>query len=177
MSGKIFFIGGIHGVGKSTICKSICKDLNLKYLSASQLLKWDESEDPKNKKVSNILQMQNKLIIGLKLNTDVNKNYLLDGHYCLLNKKNKVQPVPHDTFIQINPINLNIILGNVSEISTRLQNRDNIVYSIELLKKFQNYELSYAQELSKKLNIDLNIGTQDNYSEILEKIYKKLNTP
>jgi adenylate kinase len=176
MSGKIFFIGGIHGVGKSTLCKKICCDLNLIYLSASQLLNWNESnENPKNKKVDDILYMQNKLIIGINLNTEPNKNYLLDGHYCLLDKDNKVNPIPSDTFIRINPINLNIILGNISEISTTLQIRDNLVYEMDLLKQFQSYELSYAQKLSKKLNIELNIGTSDDYSEIVENIKKKIN--
>jgi adenylate kinase len=50
--GNIAFIGGIHGVGKSTICQQICDKLNLVYLSASELIKWsDINEDVKNKKV------------------------------------------------------------------------------------------------------------------------------
>ena len=42
---------GIHGVGKCTICQQICSELNLEYLSASELLKWKAViEDAKNKK-------------------------------------------------------------------------------------------------------------------------------
>jgi broad-specificity NMP kinase len=51
MNIKIAFIGGIHGVGKSTICRQICSELNLEYLSASELIKWaDLNEDAKNTK-------------------------------------------------------------------------------------------------------------------------------
>ena len=50
MTSKIAFIGGIHGVGKSTVCKHICRDLKIEYLSASELLKWkDLNEDAQNK--------------------------------------------------------------------------------------------------------------------------------
>jgi len=35
MLDNITFIGGIHGVGKSTICRQICDEIKLEYLSAS----------------------------------------------------------------------------------------------------------------------------------------------
>lgn len=178
MSSKIFFIGGIHGVGKSTICKEICRELNLEYLSASQLLKWNElNKNPQNKKVDNILLTQNNLIIGLRNNTQNDKNYLLDGHYCLLNKTNMIEAIPLDTFIQIKPINLNIILGNIDEISKRLEDRDKKIYPVELLQKFQDYELFHAKQISKKLNINLNIGLPNDYDEIIKNIYIKLTKP
>jgi adenylate kinase len=52
---NIFFIGGIHGVGKSTICQQVCREMNIEYLSASELLKWGEiNDDVKNKNVEDI---------------------------------------------------------------------------------------------------------------------------
>ena len=67
MFNNIIFIGGIHGVGKSTICHLICSELNIEYLSASELLKWkDINEDAENKKVENIPFTQNRLITGIK---------------------------------------------------------------------------------------------------------------
>jgi len=40
MNKEIIFIGGIHGVGKGTLCKRIASDLNIIHLSASEVLKW-----------------------------------------------------------------------------------------------------------------------------------------
>lgn len=174
---KIAFIGGIHGVGKSTICRQICNELNLEYLSASELLKWkDINEDAKNKKVKDIPDTQNRLILGLTNTVKKDKNYLLDGHYCLLNSDNEVVNIPLDTFEKINPISLNLILGDITEIKKRLETRDNKPYDYSLLERLQNEELTYAKHLSKKMGITLNIGEQNDCSELLHLLRNTLKT-
>jgi adenylate kinase len=168
---NIAFFGGIHGVGKSSICKLICHDLNMDYLSASELLKWkDINEDAKNKKVIDIPYTQNRLILGLTNTIQNGKYYLLDGHYCLFNSHNEIVNVPLETFKQINLFSLNIILGDISEVKKRLEIRDNKYYDYDLLERLQYEELTYAKLLSKNLGIALNIGTQNDYSELLTSI-------
>ncbi len=165
---NISFIGGIHGVGKSTICKKICADLNIQYLSASEVLKWEELKgDHKDKKVENISLTQKILINNLIKLVDVNKHYLLDGHYCLLDKENNIKEIPFETFELINPISLHIITGEVSEIKSRLEDRDNRLYEYTLLENMQNKELEYARELSKRLNASLSFGKENQISEII----------
>ena len=51
MYNNIIFIGGVHGVGKGTICQKIKEKLDFTHLSASEVLKWD---DFKNEKGDNI---------------------------------------------------------------------------------------------------------------------------
>jgi len=173
MINNIAFIGGIHGVGKSTICRLICDEVNLEYLSASELIKWkDINEDIKNKKVRDIPKTQDRLIIGLTNFIQKDKNYLLDGHYCLLNNENEIVNIPIETFKIINPISLNIILGDSIEIKYRLEKRDNRPYDLELLNRMQESELNYARQLSKTLGVTLNIGTQNNFSELLSSLHK-----
>ena len=168
MLGNVTFIGGIHGVGKSTICNQICKEIKLEYLSASQLLKWkDINEDAQNKKVKNISETQDRLILGLANNIQRGKSYILDGHYCLINSKNQIVNIPLDTFKLINPISLNIILGDIGEIKCRLETRDNKLYDQDLLNRMQESELNYARQLSKALGVTLSIGTQNDFSELL----------
>ena len=175
MLSNVVFIGGVHGVGKSTICQHICRELNMEYLSASELLKWkDINEDEKNKKVEDIPFTQNRLITGLKNRLQEDKSYLLDGHYCLLNKDNEVVNISLDTFNQINPITLILILGNVKEIKKRLENRDNKPYEYELLEHLQNSELTYAKFLSEVLNLPLYIGKSDDYVNILDSLYETI---
>lgn len=172
---RIAFIGGIHGVGKSTICRHICNELNLEYLSASELLKWkDINEDAKNKKVKDIPDTQNRLILGLKDTVQIGKYYLLDGHYCLLNSNNEVVNVPLETFKTINPFSLNLILGEISEIKKRLETRDKKPYDYAFLENLQREELTYAKHLSKTLGITLNVGTQNDYSELVLLLSKTL---
>lgn len=167
MIDKIAFVGGIHGVGKSTICKKICNELKYEFLSASELIKWNDiNADLHNKKVTNIYATQDRLILGLANSVKKEKFYLLDGHYCLLNKENEILNIPIETFKLINPFSLNIILGDITEIKDRLEKRDNHSYDYELLKKMQESELEYAKFLSKNLGVNLNIGTQNDYAEM-----------
>ena len=52
---QIVFIGGIHGVGKGTLCREIEKVIQVETISASDLLKWNEvSKEFGNKAVTNI---------------------------------------------------------------------------------------------------------------------------
>ncbi|MGJ1433935.1 ATP-binding protein [Sphingobacterium spiritivorum] len=166
-------MGGIHGVGKSTICQRICRELDMEYLSASELLKWkDINEDSKNKKVEDIPYTQNRLIGALKNTVQKHKFYILDGHYCLLNKYSKIENISLDTFKQINPYLLCLILGDISEIKNRLEARDNKPYEYALLKHLQNSELTYAKSLSKMLIVPLQTGKSDDYLNILDSIRK-----
>lgn len=165
---NITFVGGIHGVGKSTICKKICTDLNIQYLSASEVLNWAElNEDGKNKKVQDISVTQDRLVNGLFKRVNKNHFYLLEGHYCLFDKSGNIVKIPFETFQAINPISLYVIVDNVDEIKSRLESRDQRPYDLSLLKEMQDQEISYAQELSRKLNVNLSIVEGGNYSDIL----------
>lgn len=173
MFDNIVFIGGIHGVGKSTICLNICQKLNLEYLSASELLKWNDiNDDIKNKKVEDIPYTQNRLIKGLKSIVNHKKFYLLDGHYCLLNKDNEVENISINTFLMINPIAFCLILGDVLEIKNRLEVRDSKPYKYELLELLQDSELNYSKLLSKTLNTPLHVGKNNDYSNLTNALSK-----
>ena len=177
MLNNIAFLGGIHGVGKSTICRQICDEVKLVYLSASELIKWkDINEEFQNKKVKNIPATQDRLIIGLINTVQENKSYVLDGHYCLLNSTNEIVNIPIETFKLINPISLNIVLGDIVEIKNRLEKRDERPYDEGLLNRMQESELKYAKYLSKTLGITLNIGTQNDFSELLTSL-REFMTP
>lgn len=173
MFDNIIFIGGIHGVGKSSICQHICRELNMEYLSASELIKWQEiNEDSKNKKVKDIPDTQNRLLKGLKNTLQKHKTYLLDGHYCLLNKDSEVEKISMDIFIQINPKVLCLIICDIKEIKKRLEIRDNKPYKYELLEQLQNSELDYAKHLSVALDIPLCIEKSNDYIKILNSLRK-----
>ncbi len=62
---NIAFIGGIHGVGKSTICQQVCEEMNIQYLSASNVLKWKKiNQNVQSKTVEGLSITQNLLIEG-----------------------------------------------------------------------------------------------------------------
>lgn len=62
-----------------------------------------------------------------------------------------------------------MIVDDVYNIQSRLKKRDNISFTIELLDKFQNTEIEYANEIASLLNIPiLKINNDDkNYDNII----------
>ena len=168
MTGTLSFIGGIHGVGKSTICTDICQKTGLTYLSASELIKWKEiNNDPLNKKVLNIRGTQDRLIMGLQHAMHEGNDYLLDGHYCLLDSKGTITSVPIETFESMKPASLHLITGDILQIKRRLEARDGKVYDAKMLECMQQSELEYARHVSTVLRVELAIGTQVDYTEII----------
>lgn len=165
---NVIFVGGIHGVGKGTICKEITAKTELIHLTASQILKWEEISDSDNKLVKNITSTQNRLMIGLKKIIKKDKKYLLDGHFCLLNSKGIPHRIDENTFDQINPKGIVIVIDNVEKIAKRLETRDNKVYDVELLNQLQQMEIEYARYLSDKFLIPYIEIKNGNYNQLME---------
>ncbi|WP_300569304.1 ATP-binding protein [Flavobacterium sp.] len=163
---NIIFIGGIHGVGKGTICKEIVSKTKLIHITASQLLKWNEISSSDNKLVNNISSTQERLILGLKKTIKKDKQYLLDGHFCLLNSFEIPCRIEEKTFDTINPKIISIVIDDVKKITQRLEIRDKKKYDVKVLNELQEMEIEYAKYLSRKYNIP--------YIEIKNSDYKSL---
>lgn len=167
---KIIFLGGIHGVGKGYISNKICSLLDVKYLSASDLIKWsDISSDVKNKKVKHIPSTQEILINALSKYRMTKNNYLLDGHYCLLDSRARIKKVDIRVFKKINPVLFLIKTESPEIIKQRLEKRDDKNYNLSLITKMQEIELTYSNVLAKKLGVPhFEISSKFNESTILQ---------
>lgn len=163
---NIIFIGGIHGVGKGTICKDIASKTDLIHITASKILKWNEISSPDNKLVKDISTTQERLINSLKNLITKDKQYLIDGHFCLLNSNGIPSKIEEKTFDNINPKIISIVIDDIEKIADRLEKRDNKKYDLKILNELQQMEIEYAKYLSKKYSIP--------YIEIKNSDYKSL---
>lgn len=151
---NIFFVGGIHGVGKSTICIPLTEELQINYLSASEVLKWNEvSNQPSDKKVEDIDLTQDLLISGLQKRIVENESYLLDGHFCLFDAKGEIARIPENTFKKMKPAYVGVVKGNPEEVSNRLKSRDGKNYDKNQLEYMQIEEIKHAKYISELLQI------------------------
>jgi len=166
LTNNIIFIGGIHGVGKGTICKEIASKTDIIHITASEIIKWNEISSHDNKLVNNIASTQEKLINGLKNLIKNDKQYLLDGHFCLLNSNGIPCKIDEETFDNINPKIISIVIDDIEKIADRLEKRDNKKYDLKILTVLQKMEMEYAKYLSKKYSIP--------YIEIKNNDYKSL---
>ncbi|MCV6623477.1 MAG: ATP-binding protein, partial [Cellvibrionaceae bacterium] len=103
MEKTIFFVAGIHGVGKSTLCRKISERHSLPHYSASELIKRVRSGTYSTEKLAqNVGRNQDFLITAI--NEFVGEQaIILDGHFCLFNKDREVEKIPSQTFTDLSP--------------------------------------------------------------------------
>lgn len=157
LKNKIIFVGGIHGVGKSTLCKESATSKKIQYVSASDIIRQYKTIQLKDKSVQKcqINKNQDLLLHGIKLIKMDNTILLLDGHFILFDEDNIPSKIPIDTFKKIQPACIIIIVDDPKKIAFRLLERDKKKYSIELLNKMQDDELRYASDIANTLNIPI----------------------
>ena len=160
----IIFVGGIHGVGKSYFCDRITSKTNLRTYSASKLIAELKNEQFKSDKlIADIRDNQNYLLDAV--NRISEKEYILDGHFCLLNSSGEVERIPLDTFKRLPIKAIMVIYDDVSKIVARLNERDGIKHNETTFEKFQNEELSYAKEIAELLCVTFTIINCESYIE------------
>lgn len=168
----MYFISGIHGVGKTSFAKVLSEKLNLNFYSAGSLIQ-DRSEKliSDYKKVDSVTDNQMLLLDALREIKDV--NYILDGHLCLINNKGIIERIPFDIFCKLGIEQLYIVIDKPRNIFEHLRKRDGKSWHMELIRSFQQKEIEYAKEISELLCIPLEIIYQnrkiENFSVLSEK--------
>jgi len=153
---------------KTTFSRKIKEYIPLiETLSCSEVLKW---ENPSKKNVEDIESNQNRLIANLVEIIDIDKPYLLDGHFCLLDRNNNVERIGIDTFRDINPEMIILLIEDIDVIQKRLQERDNREYSIEILENFDSEETKYAREVAQLIGVSIHIIKASEYEKVIENI-------
>ncbi|MDP3880555.1 MAG: AAA family ATPase [bacterium] len=178
---NIVFIGGIYGVGKTTVANALLEmDSRLGYMRASQLLfDADPSVQRATKYSHDDLAYNQGLIADEALKRiEAGKLYLFDGHFSFINKtEDGVELPPFSYFEKLNPILFVILTEDVSVIHERLKKRDDYHYGQDFLELMQKEELKEAQSVSEKLGTPLYnlIGDNTKTDGLEERIVELLN--
>lgn len=169
MRNNIFFIAGVHGVGKTTLCSELSKDLSIPSYTASEII--DKTIVGKKIIYSKVENNQKLLLAGLcelLMSTDI----ILDGHFVLLGKEGEAIKIEIDTFKEINPKVMFVLTAPPKEIYKRLLKRDATRYSLAILERLQIEEISHANRVSKVLNIPLYVVDNSENNRIIQLIKK-----
>lgn len=151
---NMIFVGGIHGVGKTTFCNMIFDKYHLVSYSASRLISDAKKQEfGRSKRISDVDTNQDLLVDALEDIRFGDQWFLLDGHFCLIDKAGRIIRVPENTFQQLAPKAIIVLTNAIESIQSRLLGRDNLDYAEEFLKEFQDEELLYAEEVSKMLRV------------------------
>lgn len=178
MDKNIIFIGGIHGVGKTTLCKKITEKSHIKHYSAGQLIKMLKNGDGdiRDKGVKNINSNQDLLVAAIDQYLDKSTFAILDGHFCLLNTKHEINRIPKEAFEAISPIAIITLHDAVTNIENKIMRRDGIKYNVNLLSSFQNEEIIYSADIADYLGIPhLLFDVSDNITSLINFITKLID--
>ena len=86
------------------------------------------------------------------------KQYLLDGHFCLLNADRQVTRIPPEIFAALRPDAIVLLREKPNIIAERRKQRDGIDDNAKDICRFQGGEISYAREVAEALGVPIRIS-------------------
>jgi adenylate kinase len=157
LNSSMLFLGGVHGVGKSTMCQKALGPLGYRCETASSLITAYGNRVLRGKKVTDVGANQVALLEQLRHSRKQYLRFILDGHFTLVNAKGKIERIEADVFSEINPDRLILIKGDPKVISSRLSVRDGKKWDHAFLDKFQHEEEEHANYVAEKIGVPLQI--------------------
>jgi adenylate kinase len=154
----IVFVGGVHGVGKSTYCRDISERTGLQWFMASDLIKAEmQSAIPVGSKVVvDPIGNQELLLRGVRNRmSSYQVRAFLDGHFTLLNADGEIVAIDIDVFIRLGLERIIVIRDDAAAICSRLRERDGHDWSISKISAHQDAEINQAHEVATKLRIPI----------------------
>lgn len=164
----MIFLGGVHGTGKTSLCSKVHKRTGIPYFTASELIRdFKKNRLTQSKLTRNIDDNQHILIKSVE--QIPKKEFILDGHLCLLNENQQICKINRDIIKQLNPSIILVKTSMPNVIRERLIEQDGQSYDVDLITRFQDTELNYAQEMARFLDIPI-VEITDSSS--LEQVYE-----
>lgn len=160
----MIFVSGIHGVGKTYFCNVLKRRLGIEAYSASQLIA-EKKKQPfsANKYISNIDENQFFLLEAVHELREEKKEFILDGHFCLLDANGAITRISREIFAFLKPDMLLLLTEDPVIIAERRFQRDGVRQELSEIISFQEAEKLYAIEIATELRIPLEImkGAED----------------
>ncbi|WP_233959234.1 ATP-binding protein [Pectobacterium versatile] len=168
----IVMVAGVYGVGKSTVSNKLSKDFNIKFYSASDLIKTEKgySNWDKDKKTDQVKNNQEYLIAAI--NKMSGYDFLLDGHFCLINKDGNIENIDIFTIKQLDIDAVLLLKEEPGIISRRLFDRDKIFWDERFISKMQENEEAQAKLFTNENDIPFSSMYVNNYNDIKKFITK-----
>ncbi len=156
----MIFVGGIHGVGKTYFCNLIKEELGIKSYTSSQLIAVKRNKNfSVDKLVSDIADNQILLVKAIEELRKNKEEFILDGHFCLLNTCGEIIRISYDTFQLLKPDTIILLTETPDIIAKRRFQRDGVVENVSEINAFQTAEKEYASEIAERFGIPFYIST------------------
>lgn len=156
----MIFISGVHGVGKSYFCDMVKKSTGIESYSARTLITNKKHTGfAKDKLIPDIDDNQQYLLQAIDELRNSGHNFILDGHFCLLDAFGVITRIPIDTFKSLKPDAIILLMEESGVIVARRKERDGVNTSIQNIEEFQQEEYTYAKEVAAEINARLFVSS------------------
>lgn len=158
----MIFLGGVHGVGKTSMCAGVSESFGLQVISASAIIRAERAQPSLDSRtaVLNVGGNQGLLVRGVqRIVADIPERYLylLDGHFALRTLAGNIEEIDADVFQAIGVSGLICLIDDPAAIAQRLSARDGEVHDVIAISQLQAAELSAAEAVSRTLGLGLNV--------------------
>jgi adenylate kinase len=157
-SGRLIFVGGIYGSGKTTTCAQLATLLGAIHLRASELARHQvKGTADDGKAVDDVESNQRALLANLDIERLRGDLVILDGHYCIYDRKSSISRIGFDIFESIRPAVLLLIDIEPELALHRLTNREQGIFNFSRLSALRTQERTHAEAVSDHLAVALNV--------------------
>jgi adenylate kinase len=161
---ELVFVGGIHGVGKTSISRRLAEMLPAVHVTAGTLIRDTASSGHivtvgvGNKAVPDVDGNQELLLRGLasfRIRIGAKQPLLLDGHFCLLDPSGNVTEISLDVFAAMEPAAVLLVTAEPETVRARLMQRDAASPPLDVIAQLSNREKTRAVEVVTALAIPM----------------------
>ncbi len=155
MKPSIFFLAGVHGVGKGTLASKLARSTGLNCYSASGLIK-ERKRAPvdKAKTVIDPDENQTYLLDAVQELGSTHCHFILDGHFTLWGEDG-VYDVPLSIFESLPIAGIIVLSESAATVAERLDSRDGNCIDTATLEAHLDAELDRARYVSRQLDIPM----------------------
>lgn len=154
----VLFVAGVHGVGKTTICRRVAKETSIPHFTASEIIKDESFENAFGESMlqKNTNANQEILIHGVERRLgSVGRKLILDGHFTLLNDSKEIVEISIEFFKRLS-LDAIVVFHDIPHlISLRLKKRDGVHMDETHIKAHQESELHHANLIATSLQIPI----------------------
>lgn len=174
---SIIFLGGVYGVGKSTLGSKLSEKTGWPFYSAGDLISSVNGEKyGANKYVSNKVANQEILVECVAGLLQSYENLFLGGHFCILNRQGQIEQLPLDVYERL-CISEIVLLEASKEILLRnLKKRDDRHYSSQLIQELIAFERETAGIVARNIQRSLFIHEMTYSDADVDTIINHTNT-
>lgn len=168
----VIFVGGVHGVGKTTACGWVAEELGVPHRSAGQIIRECAAEEMSvDKRVADVDRNQVLLIEGVTTLVSKFGLLLLDGHFSLFNADGMLQLLPVTVFQDLRIMRIICLTDRPEVIFQRTTARDGASLSVSEITEHQKEELRHARYVAESLQIpfvEVNASDRQTLSHIIK---------